>query len=79
MREILRNGASGAYLFGLNPETFKLITEPGLNVAAALRADTGSQVTIVPDEEAAPTEVRVLIEGRTGLFGRVPWRSRAQR
>ncbi len=76
MREILRNGASGAYLFGLNPDTFKLITEPGLNVAAALRADTGSQVTIVPDEEAAPTEVRVLIEGRTGLFGRAPWRSR---
>ena len=43
MREILRNGASGAYLFGLNPDTFKLITEPGLNVAASLRAETGSR------------------------------------
>jgi ribonuclease G len=76
MRQILRNGQSGAYLFGLNPETFKLITEPGLNVAASLRADTGCQVTIVPDEEASPTEVRVLIEGRTGLFARAPWRSK---
>lgn len=70
MRELLHNGKSDAYLFGLNPETFKLITEPGLNVATSLRAETGRQVTIVPDEEAAPTEVRVLIEGRTGLFGR---------
>jgi len=73
MRETLRNGHSGAYLFGLNPETFKLITEPGLNVAASLRAETGCQVTIVPDEEAGPTEVRVLIEGKTGLFRRGPF------
>ncbi len=70
MREILRNGKSDAYLFGLNPDTFRLITEPGLNVAASLRAETGRQVTIVPDEDAGPTEARVLIEGRTGLFGK---------
>jgi len=70
MREILRTGKSDAYLFGLNPETFRLVTEPGLNVAASLRAESGRQVTIVPDEEADPTEVRVLIEGRTGLFSR---------
>ncbi len=75
MRELLRNGRSDAYLFGLNPETFKLVTEPGLNVAAALRAETGRQVTIVPDDEASPTEVRVLIEGKTGLFGRRPFGS----
>lgn len=74
MREILRDGRSDAYLFGLNPETFALITAPGLNVAASLRAETGRQVTIVPDAEAGPTEVRLLIEGRTGLFaGRTPF------
>jgi len=73
MREILRGGKSDAYLFGLNPETFALVTEPGLNVAATLRAETGIQVTIVPEESAGPTEVRVLIEGRTGLFGRRPF------
>jgi ribonuclease G len=70
MREILRTGRNDAYLFGLHPETFALITEPGLNVAATLRAETGRQVTIVPDSDAEPTEVRVLIEGKTGLFGR---------
>jgi ribonuclease G len=70
MRELLLAGRSDAYLFGVNPETFKLITEPGLNLAASLRAETGRQVTIVPDEDAHATEVRVLIEGRTGLFGR---------
>ncbi len=74
MREILRNGKSDAYLFGLNPETFSLVTEPGLNVAASLRAETGKQVTIVPDPEAEATEVRVLIEGRTGLFARRPFK-----
>jgi ribonuclease G len=73
MREILRTGKSDAYLFGLNPETFALVTEPGLNMAVSLRAETGRQVTIVPDEEAAPTEVRILIEGKTGLFGRRPF------
>jgi ribonuclease G len=73
MREVLRTGKSDAYLFGLNPSTFGLVTEPGLNVAASLRAETGRQVTIVPDDEAGPTEVRVLIEGRTSLFGRRPF------
>ncbi len=73
MRELLRSGKSDAYLFGLNPETFALVTEPGLNVAASLKAETGIQVTIVPEESAGPTEVRVLIEGRTGLFGRKPF------
>ncbi|HET6350829.1 MAG TPA: Rne/Rng family ribonuclease [Coriobacteriia bacterium] len=73
MREVLRIGKADAYLFGLNPETFELITEPGLNIAASLRADYGRQVTIVPDSDAGPTEVRVLIEGRTGIFGRKPF------
>jgi len=73
MREILRSGKSDAYLFGLNPETFALVTAPGLNVSASLRAETGVQVTIVSEESAGPTEVRVLIEGRTGFFGRKPF------
>ncbi len=73
MREILRSGRADAYLFGINPETFELVTEPGLNVAATLRAETGIQVTIVAEESVGPTEVKVLIEGRKGLFGRRPF------
>ena len=70
MREILRTGKSNAYLFGLNPQTFELVTAPGLNTAASLRAETGKQVSIVADEEAGATEVRILIEGRAGLLRR---------
>ena len=70
MREILRIGKSNAYLFGLNPQTYELVTAPGLNVAATLRAETGKQVSIVADEEASATEVRILIEGKTGLTRR---------
>jgi ribonuclease G len=70
MREILRGGKSNAYLFGLNPQTYELVTAPGLNTAATLRAETGKQVSIVADEDAGATEVRVLIEGRTGLLRR---------
>lgn len=70
MREILRTGKGDAYLFGINPETYKLVMEPGRNVVASLRAETGRQVTVVAEEGAAPTEVRVLIEGRSGFFGR---------
>jgi ribonuclease G len=71
MREILRTGKSNAYLFGLNPQTYELVTAPGLNTAASLRAETGRQVSIVADEDAGPTEVRILIEGRPGLLRRV--------
>jgi ribonuclease G len=70
MREILRQGKSNAYLFGLNPQTYELVNAPGLNTAATLRAETGKQVSIVADEEAGATEVRILIEGRTGLLRR---------
>ena len=68
MREILRTGKSNAYLFGLNPKTYELVTAPGLNTAATLRAETGKQVSIVAEEDVGPTEVRILIEGRTGLL-----------
>jgi len=70
MREILRTGKSNAYLFGLNPQTFELVTAPGLNTAAALRAETGKQVSIVAEDDCGATEVRILIEGRTGLLRR---------
>ena len=71
MRELLMTGKAGAYLFGLNPETYELITAPGRNTVAVLRSESGKQVSIVADPEAGPTEVRVLIEGRTGLLHRV--------
>jgi len=70
MREILLSGRSAAYLFGLNPETYDLVMAPGQNVVPGLRSATGKQVAIVPDDDAEPTEVRVLIEGRTGVLKR---------
>jgi len=70
MREILVSGKSGAYLFGLNPETYELVIAPGRNTLASLRAETGKQISIVADEDVQPTEVRVVIEGKTGLFRR---------
>jgi hypothetical protein len=39
---------------------------PGLNVVASLRASTGRQLAITAEESCAPTEVKVLIEGRVG-------------
>ncbi len=70
MREILRQGKSPAYLFGLNPETYGLVMAPGQNVVAVLKAETGKQVAIVPDEQCGPTEVRVLIEGKGSVVTR---------
>jgi ribonuclease G len=70
MREILSLGRSAAYLFGLHPDTYELVMAPGQNVVAVLRSETGKQVAIVPDDDAGPTEVRVLIEGRAGLLKR---------
>ena len=68
--EILGSGKSPAYLFGVHPETYDLLMAPGQNIVAIMRAETGKQVAIVPDEKCAPTDVCVLIEGRQGVFGR---------
>ncbi len=70
VREILSTGKSAAYLFGLNPDTYELVMAPGQNTVAVLRAETGKQVAIVAERDCAPTEVRVLIEGRAGLLRR---------
>ncbi len=70
MRELLLAGKSGAYLFALNPETYELVMAPGRNTLASLRAETGKQISIVADDDVQATEVRVLIEGKTGLFRR---------
>jgi ribonuclease G len=70
MGEVLTGGKSGAYLFGLNPETYDLVMAPGRNTVAVLRSESGKQVSIVADPDVGATEVRVLIEGRTGLFHR---------
>ncbi len=70
MRELLLTGRSGAYLFGLNTETYELVMAPGRNTLASLGAETGKQVSIVADDDIGPTEVRVLIEGKTGLLHR---------
>jgi ribonuclease G len=64
MRDILRAGRSEAYLFGLHPETYALLNEPGANTAAALRADTGKYVAMVVDRDCEPAEARVLMEGK---------------
>jgi ribonuclease G len=70
MREVLRNGRSAAYLFGLHPETYSIVNAPGQNVVASLRAETKKQVAIVADPDCGPGEVRILIEGRAGTIER---------
>ncbi len=70
MREMLHSGRSAAYLFGLHPETYALVNEPGRNTVSVLRAETGKHVAIVSDPDCEPVEVRVLIEGRAGAVRR---------
>jgi ribonuclease G len=70
MRETLLAGKSAAYLFGIAPETFAIVNQPGRNVLAALRAETRKQVAMVADPDCGPAEVRVLIEGRAGSIER---------
>lgn len=64
IKEILVSGRSSAYLLGLQPETYALVTAPGNNTIAILRAETGKNVALVADPDCAPTEVKVVIEGR---------------
>ncbi len=66
MREILLMGKSAAYLFGVDNETYALVTAAGNNSLAMLRAETGKHVSVIAVPECDPTEVKVLIEGRVG-------------
>jgi ribonuclease G len=70
MREILLAGKSAAYLFGIAPETYAIVNQPGRNVLAALRTETRKQVAMVSDPDCGPAEVRVLIEGKAGSIER---------
>lgn len=57
----------GAFLVGVHPETHALITQPGRNFEATVKARTGKEVRVVPDTAiTAKTDVRVLITGRPG-------------
>jgi ribonuclease G len=70
LKELLVGSTSSALLFGVHPETYDLLMAPGMNVVAGLRSETRQQVSIVPDPECEPLEVRVLIEGKTGFMQR---------
>jgi len=69
LREILLTGRSSAYLVGLNPQTYALVSAPGHNAVAVLRSETGKQLSVIADPDVAPTEVRILIEGKAGSIG----------
>lgn len=64
LREIVLGGRASAYLVGLNPGTYALVTAPGHNALAHLRAETGKQLSVIADPDVGPTEVRVLIAGK---------------
>ncbi len=69
LREILLSGRSSAYLVGLNPQTYALVSAPGHNAIALLRSETGKQLSVIADPDVSPTEVRILIEGKAGSIG----------
>lgn len=68
-----------AFLFSVAPETFELVTAPGVNMLAALRAETGKKIHLQVDRTLGPLDVVGLIEGtepsrkvprrNTGLMG----------
>ena len=65
LREIVTAGRSPAYLVGVDPTSYALITAPGRNAIAALKAETGKRLSVIADPDCGPTEARVLIEGKT--------------
>jgi ribonuclease G len=69
LRELLMTGRSSAYLIGLNPQTYALVSAPGNNTLTLLRSETGKQVSVIADPDVGPVEVRVLIEGKAGMLG----------
>lgn len=65
IREQVNNSKQVAFLFGLHPETYRLLTESGKNLAATIRAETGKTVHMAPDPLVGVVDVSLLIEGVT--------------
>ncbi len=70
LRQILVASKSTAFLFAVHPDTYELLMAPGMNTAGTLKNETRKQVEIVAEPGCEPLEVRVLIEGKTGLLRR---------
>ena len=70
LRELLIASRSSAFLFAVHPDTYDLLMAPGVNVIGTLKSETRKQVEIVADSGCDPLEVRVVIEGKTGLLKR---------
>jgi len=64
IRSILCTGRADGYLLGVSAETYALLAEPGRNLTAMLRAETGKHVSLTVDRDVNATEVRIVMEGR---------------
>lgn len=75
IREMIMSSRGDSFLFAINSDTYEMVTASGVNLCAAIRAETGKEVRLVGEKSLGPTQVEVLIEGglapvSQGLFGK---------
>lgn len=74
IRRELGTSRGDAFLLAVSPDTYELLTEPGANVVAAIRSETGKRIHLSVDKTLGPLDVVTLVEG-TAPAGKVPRRN----
>jgi len=63
LRNYVTNSRQQSFLFAINDESYEIVTAAGINLAAAIKADTGKTVRLVPDPAFGLVDFECLIEG----------------
>ena len=65
LRSYVTHSKAQSFLFAVNAETYEIVTAAGVNLAAAIKADTGKEVRLTPDLALGLVELRCLLEGHS--------------
>jgi ribonuclease G len=63
IRSFVAGSKSQSFLFALSPESLDTVLAPGVNLAAAIKADTGKEIRLLADQNLSNVDVQCLIEG----------------
>ncbi|MCL2379513.1 MAG: Rne/Rng family ribonuclease [Coriobacteriia bacterium] len=65
LRNYVVSSKQQSFLFAINDETYEIVTAAGINLAAAIKADTGKMVRLFPDSSLQAIDFECLIEGQS--------------
>ena len=63
IRNYITASKQHSFLFAINDESYEVVTAAGVNLTAAIKADTGKDVRLIPEKNLGIIDFECLIEG----------------